>query len=62
MACGQIEYLEEYTYVYNAGTGSNVGSMVYDTQRNNALYIRLKDKYNCLPEYLAVSEKKKEWL
>jgi hypothetical protein len=51
MACGNIEYINEVTYLYNAGTGSNVKTLYHDEQERNAIYIRLLPKYDCLPRY-----------
>lgn len=48
MSCGKIEYLEEYFYLYNFGTGSNDLMVDGDLQLEVANYVKnKKQKYHC---------------
>lgn len=40
MACDSIEYIDEYVYLYNYGTGQNDGEINHDIQSAAALYVR----------------------
>jgi hypothetical protein len=51
MTCGNIVFVDELAYLYNAGTGSNVHSLFHDEQERNAIYIRLLERYPCHPRF-----------
>lgn len=40
MACDSIEYIDEYLYLYNYGTGNNDGETIHKVQIDSASYVR----------------------
>lgn len=55
MSCDSIEYIDEYMYLYNYGTGNNDGQAHHETQLDVAHYIRELPKYQCIPQFLKYS-------
>jgi hypothetical protein len=51
MACDSIEYIDEYVYIYNYGTGENDGEIHHKVQSDAALYVRSLPRYECLEKY-----------
>lgn len=51
MACDSIEYIDEYVYLYNYGTGENDGEIHHDLQSEAALYVRELPRYSCIEKY-----------
>lgn len=51
MACDSIEYIDEYVYLYNYGTGENDGEVRHQIQEDAAFYVRQLPRYTCLQKY-----------
>lgn len=51
MACDSVEYIDEYMYLYNYGTGNSDGQARHQAQADNAIYVRSQPRYACLPKY-----------
>jgi glycosyltransferase involved in cell wall biosynthesis len=51
MACDSVEYIDEYVYIYNYGTGNSDGQVRHQVQADNAIYVRSQPRYNCLQKY-----------
>ena len=52
MSCGNIEFINEYLYLYGYGTGLNDRQVDEKLQYNIAQYVKLKmPKYQCNPKF-----------
>lgn len=51
MACDSIEYVDEFVYLYNYGTGENDGEIHHDLQSEAAVYVRQLPRYECVSKY-----------
>lgn len=52
MSCGNIEFINEYLYLYSYGTGLNDRMVDEKLQWNIAQYVKFKmPKYQCNPKF-----------